>query len=330
MQTRKLGRSGLDVSTLVLGGNVFGWTIDQPTSFAVLDAYAAAGGNMVDTADGYSIWVPGNRGGESETIIGAWMRARGNRDRMLIATKVGWELSPTRKGLARSYILESVEGSLKRLQTDRIDLYQSHRDDPATGPEETLEAYSELVRAGKVRAIGASNYGADRLTASLDDSRERGYPRYESLQPLYNLYDRAEFEMTLEPVCAREGLGVIPYSSLASGFLTGKYRSDDDLSASTRGTTVGKKYLNDRGRRILAALDDLARDRRTPLATVALAWLIARQSVTAAIASATSVRQLTDLVAATALRLDQDDIARLDRASAYTQEPAATSVSAAP
>ena len=327
MQRRKLGHSGLDVSTLVLGGNVFGWTIDQPTSFAVLDAYAAAGGNTVDTADGYSIWVPGNKGGESETIIGAWRKSRGNRDRIVVATKVGWELSPTRKGLARAYIRESVEGSLKRLQTDYIDLYQSHRDDPATSPEETLETYSELVRAGKVRAIGASNYGADRLTASLDISRACGYPRYESLQPLYNLYDRAEFETTLEPVCAGAGLGVIPYYSLASGFLTGKYRSEHDLSASTRGKNVGNKYLNDRGRRILAALDDAARDCHATLATVAVAWLIARPSVTAAIASATSVEQLHDVVAATALQLDPSVIERLDTASAYANEPTSVSTS---
>jgi aryl-alcohol dehydrogenase-like predicted oxidoreductase len=328
MQKRQLGRSGLHVSTLVLGGNVFGWTIDQPAAFAVLDAYVAAGGNCLDTADGYSIWVPGNQGGESETIIGAWMKSRGNRDRIVVATKVGWELSPTKKGLSRSYILQAVEGSLTRLQTDYIDLYQSHRDDPATTPEETLEAYSELVRAGKVRVIGASNFGADRLAASLEVSRERGYPRYESLQPLYNLYDRADFETTLEPVCAPAGLGVIPYSSLASGFLTGKYRSERDLSASTRGQNVGKKYLNDRGLRIIAALDQVARDHHTTLATVAVAWLIGRPSVTAAIASATTVHQLDDLVAATALRLDGGAVDRLDHASAYAQETAASAASA--
>lgn len=328
MQKRQLGRSGLHVSTLVLGGNVFGWTIDQPAAFAVLDAYVAAGGNCLDTADGYSIWVPGNQGGESETIIGAWMKSRGNRDRIVVATKVGWELSPTKKGLSRSYILQAVEGSLTRLQTDYIDLYQSHRDDPATTPEETLEAYRELVRAGKVRVIGASNFGADRLAASLEVSRERGYPRYESLQPLYNLYDRADFETTLEPVCAQAGLGVIPYSSLASGFLTGKYRSEPDLSASTRGQNVGKKYLNDRGLRIIAALDQVARDHHTTLATVAVAWLIGRPSVTAAIASATTVHQLDDLVAATALRLDRGAVDRLDHASAYAQETAASAASA--
>jgi aryl-alcohol dehydrogenase-like predicted oxidoreductase len=327
MQKRQLGHSGLHVSTLILGGNVFGWTIDQPTAFAVLDAYVAAGGNCLDTADGYSIWVAGNQGGESETIIGAWMKSRGNRDRIIVATKVGWELSATRKGLSRSYILQAVEGSLSRLQTDYIDLYQSHRDDPTTTPAETIEAYDELVRAGKVRVIGASNFGADRLAASLEVSRERGYPRYESLQPLYNLYDRAEFETALEPVCARAGMGVIPYYALASGFLTGKYRSERDLSTSTRGQNIGKKYLNERGLRIIAALDAVARDHHTTLATVAVAWLIGRPSVTAAIASATSVHQLDDLVAATALRLDPRAVEGLDQASAYTAEPMASAPS---
>lgn len=320
MQKRKLGRSALEISTLVLGGNVFGWTVDRDASFGVLDAYAEAGGNCIDTADGYSIWVPGNKGGESETIIGEWMKRRGNRDRMIVATKVGWELSPTRKGLSRSYILASAEGSLARLQTSYIDLYQSHRDDPDTTPDETLEAYDQLVRAGKVRVIGASNYTPERLDASLDASRAHGYPRYESLQPLYNLYDRADYEAALEPLCVREGLGVITYSSLANGFLSGKYRSDTDLSASKRGPGVGKKYLNDRGLRIVAALEETAREHQTTLAAVAIAWLIARPSITAAIASATSPRQLGDLVAATTLRLGRSAIARLDQASAYTLE----------
>jgi aryl-alcohol dehydrogenase-like predicted oxidoreductase len=320
MQKRKLGRSGLEIATLVLGGNVFGWTIDRDASFAVLDAYAAAGGNCVDTADGYSIWAPGNQGGESETIIGDWMKRRGNRDRMIIATKVGWELSPARKGLSRAYIVASVEGSLARLQTSYVDLYQSHRDDPDTAPDETLEAYSQLVRAGKVRVIGASNYTPQRLEASLEASRAHGYPRYESLQPLYNLYDRSGYESALEPLCVREGLGVITYSSLANGFLSGKYRSDHDLSVSKRGPGVGKKYLNDRGLGIVAALEETARAHSTTLVAVAIAWLIARPSITAAIASATSARQLDDLATATTLRLDRGAIARLDEASAYTRE----------
>jgi aryl-alcohol dehydrogenase-like predicted oxidoreductase len=321
MQKRKLGHSGLEISTLVLGGNVFGWTVDREASFSVLDAYVAAGGNCLDTADGYSIWVPGNKGGESETILGEWMKRRGNRDRMIVATKVGWELSPTRKGLSRSYILASVEGSLTRLQTSYIDLYQSHRDDPDTTPDETLEAYDQLVRAGKVRVIGASNYSPARLEASLQASRRHGYPRYESLQPLYNLYDRSGYETALEPLCVREGLGVITYSSLANGFLSGKYRSDADLSTSKRGPGVGKKYLNERGLRIVGALEETAREQDTSLAAVAIAWLIARPSITAAIASATSPHQLEELVAATTLHLDRDAAARLDQASAYAPEP---------
>ena len=318
MQKRKLGRSGLEISTVVLGGNVFGWTVDRDASFGVLDAYAAAGGNCIDTADGYSIWVPGNAGGESETIIGGWMKRRGNRDRMIVATKVGWELSPTRKGLSRSYIVESVEGSLTRLQTSYIDLYQSHRDDPDTTPDETLEAYDHLVRAGKVRVVGASNYSPARLEASLEASRAHGYPRYESLEPLYNLYDRSDYEAALEALCVREGLGVITYSSLANGFLSGKYRSDHDLSASKRGPGVGKKYLNDRGLRIVAALEDVAHQQQTSLAAVAIAWLLARPSITAAIASATSPRQVADLLAATTVRLGSAAITQLDQASAYT------------
>jgi aryl-alcohol dehydrogenase-like predicted oxidoreductase len=320
MQKRKLGRSGLHISTLVLGGNVFGWTTGKTASFAVLDAYAAAGGNCLDTADGYSIWVPGNKGGESETIIGEWMKSRGNRDRIIVATKVGWELRPTSKGLSPSYILASAEGSLRRLQTDYIDLYQSHRDDPETAPEETLEAYDQLVRAGKVRVIGASNFGAARLEMSLEVSRMHGYPRYESFQPLYNLYDRAGYETELEPLCLREDIGVISYSSLANGFLSGKYRTASDLAVSTRGTGVGKKYLNDRGLRIVAALGETAHAHHTSLAAVAIAWLIGRPGITAAIASATSARQLGDLVAATTLRLDRAATDLLDQASAYTPE----------
>jgi aryl-alcohol dehydrogenase-like predicted oxidoreductase len=322
MQKRQLGRSNLHIAPLVLGGNVFGWTTDQHASFAVLDAYAAAGGNCIDTADGYSIWVPGNKGGESETIIGEWMKRRGNRDKIIVATKVGWELSPTRKGLSRAYIIASAEGSLARLQTDYIDLYQSHRDDPDTAPDETLEAYDRLVRAGKVRVIGASNFSAARLEASLESSRAHGYPRYESLQPLYNLYDRAGYETELEPLCVRENVGVITYSSLANGFLSGKYRSANDLAQSTRGAGVGKKYLNARGLRILAALEETAQPLRTTLATVAIAWLIHRPGITAAIASATTPRQLDDLIAATTLPFGPADAERLNQASNPTPEHA--------
>lgn len=320
MQTRKLGRSPLEVSTLALGSNIFGWTIDEAESFAVLDAYVAAGGNFIDTADVYSMWIAGNQGGESETIIGNWMKSRGNRKQLIIATKVGWEMGE--RGLKRSYICQAVEASLRRLQTEYIDLYQSHKDDPDTPVEETLEAHNELVAAGKVRVIGASNFGAARLAESLEVSRRHSWPRYESVQPLYNLYSRAEYETELEPLCVKEGLGVIPYYALASGFLTGKYRSERDLSVSARGQGVGKKYLNDRGFRIIAALEDVARELHATPATVAVAWLIARPSVTAAISSATSTRQLQDLVAATQLRLDHEAIDRLNQASAY-DEPAA-------
>lgn len=315
MQMRKLGRSDLEVSQLVLGGNVFGWTADEAMSFALLDAFVAAGGNCIDTADVYSRWAPGHQGGESETVIGKWMKLRGSRAKVVIATKVGLEMGPGRKGLAKAYILQAVEDSLRRLQTDYIDLYQSHKDDPDTPVEETLEAYAELVKAGKVRAIGASNFGPERLAASLQASRAHGWPAYQSLQPHYNLCERADYERNLEPLCLREGLAVIPYFSLAAGFLTGKYRSQADLSKSPRGQAV-KKYLNERGMRILAALDGVAQDYASTPACVALAWLMARPSVTAPIASATNLEQLDALVAATRLKLDAAAIAKLDQASA--------------
>ena len=315
METRKLGNSGLEVGPLAFGGNVFGWTVDEPTAFQLLDAFVASGLNLVDTADVYSRWAPGNQGGESETTIGNWLKRRGDRDRVVIATKVGMELGPEQKGLSADYIMRSAEGSLRRLQTDYIDLYQSHQDDPETPLEGTLGAYAKLVEQGKVRAIGASNYGADRLAESLHVSRERGFPRYETLQPLYNLVERAAFEAELEPLCLEHGIGVISYFSLASGFLTGKYRSEEDLSKSPRGQGV-KKHLNDRGLRILAALDEVALEHGATPAQVALAWLMARPSVTAPIASATNVEQLEELIAATRLRLDAAAIERLDRASA--------------
>jgi aryl-alcohol dehydrogenase-like predicted oxidoreductase len=314
MTKRKLGNSGLEVSSLAFGGNVFGWTADESTSFKLLDAFVAAGLNLIDTADVYSRWAPGNRGGESETIIGKWLRKSGNRDRVVIATKVGMEMGPGEKGLAPAYIRRAVERSLERLQIDTIDLYQSHEDDPNTPLEETLGAFSELVRQGKVRAIGASNYSAARLGEALRVSLANDLPRYECLQPNYNLYDRAGFEAELEPLCRREGLGVISYYSLAAGFLTGKYRSDADLAKSARGAKV-KNYLNDRGFRILGALDGVAARYHSTPARVALAWLIARPGVTAPIASATSVEQLNDLVEATRLSLDAEAVEALNRAS---------------
>jgi aryl-alcohol dehydrogenase-like predicted oxidoreductase len=315
MEKRRLGRSDLMVSSLCLGGNVFGWTADEATSFKLLDAYTDAGLNFIDTADVYSTWAPGNKGGESETIIGKWMKARGNRSKLVIATKVGSEMGPDRKGLSKGYIRSAVEASLQRLQTDYIDLYQSHRDDLDTPQQETLEAYGELIREGKVRAIGASNFTAARLKEALSISAEHGLPRYESLQPKYNLHDRAEYESELEPLCRQEEIGVIPYYGLASGFLTGKYRSEADFGKSVRGGRMAA-YLNDRGRRILSALDNVsARHGATP-AQVALAWLMARPGLTSPIASATSVEQMQDIVKATRLRLPSNDIAELDQASA--------------
>jgi aryl-alcohol dehydrogenase-like predicted oxidoreductase len=318
MKKRKLGNSGLEVASLAFGGNVFGWTVDEPTSFQLLDAFASSGFNLIDTADIYSTWVPGNEGGESETIIGNWMKRSGNRENVVIATKVGMEMGPGKKGLSRSYILRAVEDSLRRLQTDYIDLYQSHQDDKETPLEETLSAFAQLIQEGKVRAIGASNYTADRLSQALDVSERSGIPRYESLQPQYNLYDRADYEQQLEPLCLEKGIGVINYYSLASGFLTGKYRSEADLGKSARGKDI-KKYLNDRGFRILQALDQVASQYDSNPTKVALAWLIARPSITAPIASATSLEQLNDLIEATKLELDQKAIELLNQASAYTE-----------
>jgi aryl-alcohol dehydrogenase-like predicted oxidoreductase len=315
MDKRRLGRSDLMVSTLCLGGNVFGWTADEATSFKLLDSYVGAGLNFIDTADVYSTWVPGHRGGESETIIGQWMKSRGNRSQLVIATKVGSEMGPNQKGLSKSYIRSAVEDSLRRLQTDYIDLYQSHRDDLDTPQQETLEAYADLIRDGKVRAIGASNFTAARLKEALEISTRLGLPRYESLQPKYNLHDRAEYEGELEPLCRQEEVGVIPYYGLASGFLTGKYRSEADFGKSVRGGRMAA-YLDERGKRILAALDEVAARKNATQAQIALAWLIARPGLTAPIASATSVEQMQDIVKATAVSLDAPDIEQLDKASA--------------
>jgi aryl-alcohol dehydrogenase-like predicted oxidoreductase len=311
---RKLGHSGLEVSPLAFGGNVFGWTVDEAASFKLLDRFVDEGFNLIDTADMYSKWVPGNRGGESETIIGKWLKKSGKRDKVVIATKVGMEMGPDQKGLAPGYIQRSVEDSLKRLQTDRIDLYQSHQDDPSTPLADTLGAYDRLIKAGKVRAIGASNFSAERFQEALDVSKKHGLPRYESMQPNYNLIDRAEFEEKMQPVCVKNDVGVISYFSLAAGFLTGKYRSEADLDKSARGGMV-KKYLNDRGQKVLTALDDVATSTASTPGRVALAWLLVQPGITAPISSATSIAQLDDLFAATKLKLDAGHLQKLDAAS---------------
>jgi len=312
---RKLGKSGLEVSPLCFGGNVFGWTVDEQNSFKILDAFVDAGFNFVDTADAYSSWVPGNKGGESETIIGKWFKQSGKRDKVVLASKVGNPMGPDKKGLSKAYILSAVEDSLKRLQTDYIDLYQSHLDDVSVPLEETLETYSQLVKQGKIRLIGASNTSGKRLAEALQVSEQHGYPSYVSIQPLYNLYDRAEFETTIEPTCLEKGVGVIPWYSLACGFLTGKYRSEADLTKSPRGKTV-KRYLTERGFGILAALDQVAKQHGSTPARVALAWLMARPSITAPISSASNLDQLKDIMASTALELDSSTIELLNRASA--------------
>lgn len=315
MEKRRLGRSELEIAPFTLGGNVFGWTIDEKTSFEVLDAFVNAGFNFIDTADSYSTWAPGNKGGESETIIGNWIKSRKNRDKVLIATKVGSDMGQG-KTLKKKYILEEVEASLKRLQVEQIDLYQSHWDDLSTPVEETLEAYQQLMKQGKVRVIGASNFSKERLNEALKASEDAGLPRYQTFQPRYNLYDRQEFEKEYEQICLRENLGVIPYYGLAMGFLSGKYRSTDDLSQSARGKGV-QNYLTPRGIKILDALDSVAKRHSVSPATIALAWLIARPAIIAPIASATNVQQLQQLVKAATVGLDEEDIKALDTASAY-------------
>ena len=311
VEKRKLGKTGLEIGPLVLGGNVFGWTADEATSFTLLDAFVGHGLNAVDTADVYSRWVDGNAGGESETIIGNWLKQRGGRDRVVLITKAGAEMGPGRKGLSRDYIMDAAEASLRRLQTDHIDLYLSHWPDSGTPIEETLEAHQRLVEQGKVRAVGGSNYDAAGLAAALQAGSTPGRARYEVLQPEYNLYDRAGYEAELEPLVLKEGIGVITYFSLASGFLTGKYRSAADLGKSPRGGGI-KKYLDGRGLGVLSALDEVARRYDATPAQIALAWLIARPSVTAPIASATSVAQLDEIVKATRIALDRGAIERLD------------------
>jgi aryl-alcohol dehydrogenase-like predicted oxidoreductase len=315
MHSRRLGRTDLDIAPLVLGGNVFGWTADKNASFAVLDRFLAAGLNAIDTADAYSSWAPGNSGGESERIIGEWMKARGNRSRVIVVTKVGSPMGKGKEGLKPGYIAEAVEASLKRLQTDAIDLYLSHWPDMATPVEDTLGAYQRLIEQGKIRWCGASNLSVKLLQAALAAAKAKGLPRYEVLQPEYNLADRQEFENGLADLCQREQIGVITYFSLAKGFLSGKYRSEADLTKSPRGEGV-KAYLNSRGFRILDALEAVAARHKAKPAEVALAWAMARPGVTAPIASATSVEQVDSLVRATELALTGADMDALNAASA--------------
>jgi len=315
MELRTLGRSELKVSPLCFGGNVFGWTADEAMSFSLLDAWLDAGFNFIDTADVYSRWVPGHAGGESETVIGKWLKRARKRGKVIIATKVGNDMGDGKAGLKAPYIRRAVEDSLRRLQTDCIDLYQSHKDDESTPQEETLQAFAQLIQAGKVRVIGASNFTAARLSQALEISRRLGLPRYESLQPLYNLYDRAEFERDLQPLGIEREIGVISFYALAAGFLTGKYRTPADAAKSPRGQTTVAKYLNQRGLKILAALDTLAAQTGATPAQVSIAWLLARRGITAPIVSATSIAQLNEIVAATQLKLEPEMIAALDQAS---------------
>ncbi|SDH80284.1 Predicted oxidoreductase [Pseudomonas flavescens] len=315
MSKRTLGQSGLQVSPIAFGGNVFGWTLDEAQSFAMLDAIVDNGLDFIDTADMYSAWAPGHQGGESESIIGKWLKRSGQRERIVLATKVGMEMGHGGKGLKADYIQKAVEDSLKRLQTDYIDLYQAHQDDADTPLEETLGAFSRLIEQGKVRVIGASNYSGERLREAHRVAQRLGVPSYQSLQPHYNLHARKAYEEELEPVVQELGIGVISYFSLASGFLTGKYRTRDDI-AGARAEMV-KGYMDERGVTILSALDEVAAARDATPAQVALAWLIARPSITAPIASATSSRQLADLLAATRLHLSDDEVTMLNQASAY-------------
>ena len=316
MQMRQLGNTGFAIAPLVFGGNVFGWTVDAEASFRLLDAFVDRGFSMIDTADVYSRWAPGNHGGESETILGEWLRRSGKRDQVVLATKVGMDMGNGREGLGKQYILDAAEASLRRLGVDTIDLYQSHKDDAASPIDGALEAYGELIAKGKVRAIGASNFKGARLTESIETAQREGLPAYRVLQPEYNLYDRQDYESDLAPVAKQWSLGVIPYFSLASGFLTGKYHSLADTEGVTRGSRV-TKYFNDRGKKILAALDGVSQETGAKQATVALAWLMAQPTVTAPIASATKVEQLEDLMAAAELTLSGEQMQVLNAASEY-------------
>ena len=319
MEPRRLGRTGLYVAPICLGGNVFGWTIDEPTSFKVLDAYVDGGGDFIDSADVYARWAPGNEGGESETVLGNWLAQRGGRDKVIIATKGGSPMGagPHQKGLSRRRIIAAVDASLKRLKTDYIDLYQSHQDDHTTPLDETLRAYSDLIAAGKIRYIGASNYSAWRLTSALWTSERHNFPRYETIQPPYHLLNRADYERELEPMCREYGVGVITYSSLASGFLTGKYRRDGQLPSSQRAGGIQQRYMNERGFAILDAVEGVAQARGATSTQVALAWILARPGMTAPIASATSVEQVGELLGAANVTLSADDLRVLDTASAW-------------
>ena len=320
MQKRKLGKSGLEVVPLMLGGNVFGWTADEANSFDLLDAFTDREFDFIDTANVYNVWVPGHVGGESETILGKWFARSGKRDKVVLATKVGMKMGDGSEGLRKANILKSAEDSLRRLQTDRIDLYQSHKDDESTPFEETLGAYEELVQSGKVRAVGASNYTGARLTEAIETAETHGLPVYTTLQPEYNLYDREKYEADLAPVAERFGLGVVPYFSLASGFLTGKYKSIEDTEGKNRGSRV-KKYFDDRGKQILAALAQVSEETGAAQAAVALAWLLAQPTVTAPIASATNRAQMDDLFAAVELTLTAAQVSRLTAASAPSPVP---------
>lgn len=317
MSKRELGRSGIQVPVLTFGGNVFGWTVDQTASFSLLDALLDHNLNFIDTADVYSAWVEGNQGGESETIIGNWLKKTGKRDQIVLATKVGKPMGEGKVGLSPRYIKDAVEASLRRLQTDYIDLYQSHDDDADTPLAETMAAFDALIKEGKVRAVGASNYSAPRLAEALQVSKENGLARYETLQPLYNLYDRKVYEEALEKVVTDNGLGVINFYGLAAGFLTGKYRTQADASKSLRGESVIARYLDERGLKVLRGLDQVAEKHSAQPGQVALAWQIARPSITSPIVSATSLQQLNELAQAATLKLDDADIQTLNDASAW-------------
>jgi len=319
MEQRELGKSGIKVGKLALGTNVFRWTVDDAIAFKLLDAFVGSSLNLIDTADVYSRWVPGNDGGESETVIGKWMKQNNKRSQIVIATKVGHTMGMGggMKGLSKKYIMQAVEASLKRLQTDYIDLYQSHEDDENTPIEETLETYATLIKQGKVRAIGASNFKTERLAKSLEISKKNGYPAYQTLQPMYNLYDRAEFEKDLEAFCLKNDVGVICFYGLAKGFLTGKYRTKEDASSGAHGKRIVTNYMNERGMRILKGLDEVSARHSSNPARVALAWLMARPAITAPIASATNLKQMEDLIKSTELKLTTEDIDLLTKASNY-------------
>nr|WP_208408090.1 aldo/keto reductase [Variibacter gotjawalensis] len=316
VQKNELGKSGIKVAPLIFGGNVFGWTADEATSHALLDHFVSAGFDCIDTANVYSAWVPGHKGGESEAILGSWLKKRGGRDKVIVATKVGMQMGDGSKGLDPDYIVKSVNESLKRLQTDYIDLYQSHTDDETVPLADTLGVYKRLIEQGKVRAIGASNYSAKRLAEALQVSKDNNLPRYETLQPLYNLTDRKDFEAERQAVCEKNDVSVIPYYALAAGFLTGKYRSERDLKKSVRGERSVKKYMDERGMRILGGLDKVAEETKAKPAQIAIAWLSQRETIAAPIASATSIEQLDELIAATKLKLSAEQMKTLDAASA--------------